>query len=286
MKNNLFRILFLMVTYSTSFAQADDLDHAKIFNKCEITYTDGKIITGFIAFFVENRSYDFEDMVDSSIERAFNLDDNSFEFKLSLSANVINMSQKGLKRVKIFYENQFEETYDLMNIKVLDENNSLVKSSRTAWLPLVKDDVISLYQRNIYLKTVKYKSRKDEYITKRQKLLGTLTYIGNKEHNIAFQIYGYKRNIFKEKLNDAYLGNVLKYIFNDCPAFLDNILVNDKWEYSRFMSSDLEYESEIDRINDSDLNKNEKFFSIDKIYLEKASSPFVKLIEEYKSTCK
>ena len=103
----------LLIVNSTVHAQIEDLERARIFNKCEITYVDGKIITGYIAFFLEPISRDWDDALDFSIEKLLNLDDNDFEFKSSISSNSINMAQKELKKIKVYYENDIEKTFFL-----------------------------------------------------------------------------------------------------------------------------------------------------------------------------
>jgi hypothetical protein len=282
MKNNFLRFLLLLITHSTVFAQVEDLKHAKIFNKCEITYIDGHTINGFIAFFMENMNYEMEDVYSRSIENIFHLDDNHFEFKASVSDKVINMTQKDLKRIKILYEDNSFQIYDLMEVKKFDKEKNIIKSSRKAWLPLVKDDIVSLYQLNIYVNKIKTNDFNGTEKLKKTKILGTLTYLANKEQNIAFQIYDERKNFLKKNLNSSYLATVLQYIFKDCPTFLNKIMVNEKFEYQNFDTEDNQNENK----NNESLSKEEKFQLKGKLTIESESKPFLKLIEAYKSTCK
>jgi len=286
MKSNLFRILLLLFTHLTIFAQVEDLEHAKIFKKCEITYTDGRVISGFIAFFMEKKQYDFEDAYGRSVENIFHLDDNNFEFKASVSDNSVNMTQKDLKRVKIFYDDLSEEIYDLMEIKKFDKDKNIIKSTKKAWLPLIKEDVICLYQRNIYLNKIKTNDLKGTEKLKKTTILGTLTYLANKEQNIAFQIYDERKNYLKRNLKSPYLATVLQYIFKDCPSFLNKIMKDDKLDYQQFGDDEFGDENQDNDTNDEPLSKEEKFQLKNKLKLENESKPFLKLIEDYKSTCK
>lgn len=286
MKNNLFRFLLLLFTHATIFAQVEDLEHAKIFKKCEITYTDGRVISGYIAFFMEKKQYDFEDVYGRSIENIFHLDDNNFEFKASVSDNSVNMTQKDLKRIKIFYDDLSEEIYDLMEIKKFDKDKNIIKSSKKAWLPLIKEDAICLYQRNIYLNKIKTNDLKGTEKLKKTTILGTLTYLANKEQNIAFQIYDERKNYLKRNLKSPYLATVLQYIFKDCPSFLNKIIKDDKLDYQQFGDDESGDENQYNETNDEPLSKEEKFQLKNKLKLENESKPFLKLIEEYKSTCR
>ena len=286
MKSNLFRILLLLFTHLTIFAQVEDLEHAKIFKKCEITYTDGRVISGFIAFFMEKKQYDFEDAYGRSVENIFHLDDNNFEFKASVSDNSVNMTQKDLKRVKIFYDDLSEEIYDLMEIKKFDKDKNIIKSTKKAWLPLIKEDVICLYQRNIYLNKIKTNDLKGTEKLKKTTILGTLTYLANKEQNIAFQIYDERKNYLKRNLKSPYLATVLQYIFKDCPSFLNKIMKDDKLDYQQFGDDEFGDENQDNDTNDEPLSKEEKFQLKNKLTIERESKPFLKLIEEYRSICK
>jgi hypothetical protein len=277
MKNNFLRFLLLLITHSTLFAQVEDLKHAKIFNKCEITYIDGHTINGYIAFFMENMNYEMEDVYSRSIENIFHLDDNHFEFKASVSDKVINMTQKDLKRIKILYEDNSFQIYDLMEVKKFDKEKNIIKSSRKAWLPLVKDDIVSLYQLNIYVNKIKTNDFNGTEKLKKTKFLGTLTYLANKEQNIAFQIYDERKNFLKKNLNSSYLATVLQYIFKDCPTFLNKIMVNEKFEYQNFDTEDNQNENK----NNESLSKEEKFQLKGKLTIESESKPFLKLIEAY-----
>lgn len=265
------------------FSQIEDLEHAKIFDKCQITYTDGHTKDGYIAFFMENKHYDDEDVYSSSVENIFHLDDNNFEFKATIADKPINMTQKDLKRITIYHEDSSVEIYDLMEVKKFDKEKNIIKSSKKAWLPLVKEDVICLYQRNIYVNTIKTNDIKGTEKLKKTKILGTLTYISNKEQNIAFQVYDERKNFLKKNLDSPYLATVLEYVFKDCPTFLEQIMVNKKFKYQQFDTENTEDE---ESSNNESLTKEEKFIIKDRQKIERESKPFINLIEAYKTTCK
>ncbi len=287
MKSNLFRILLLLITHSTVFAQEEDLEHAKIFNKCEITYIDGHTINGYIAFFLESKNYDLdEDVYGRSIENIFHLDDNDFEFKATVSDKSINMTQKDLKRIKIFYDDLSIKIYDLMEIKKFDKNKNIIKSSKKAWLPLIKEDAICLYQKNIFVNKIKVNDLKGTEKLKKKTILGTLTYLANKQQNVAFQIYDERKNFLKRNLKSPYLATVLQYIFKDCPTFLNKIIKDDKLDHQQLGDEESVDENQDNDTNDEPITKEDKFQLKNKLTIERESKPFLKLIEEYKSTCK
>ena len=150
MKKKLIILLFLIIcTCFSTHAQIEELNRSTLFNKCEITYTDGKVKEGIIAYFLDGMAKDIDDMMNSSIENILNFDDNSFEFKESISSNPIVMTQKNIDNIKIYYSNDEVQVYKLMNIRTLNENGIVINSSKKAWLPVIKDDIISLYQKNV-----------------------------------------------------------------------------------------------------------------------------------------
>lgn len=276
----------LVLTSNLVFSQLDDLYHAKIFNKCEITYVNDTVVTGYIAFFLEQTPVD-EDELFSSVERMFNLDDNNYEFKLSESDNAKNISQKDLKKIKIFYDENIVKTYKLMDIKKLDKNGNIIPSSKKAWLPVVKDDEISLYQFNVYNNIQKYDRKTEEYVSKKLKISFSITYLSNNKQDIAFEIYNSEfGRLTKPKLDDAYLGKVLNNIFQDCPLFLNKILKNGRWDYEPFLTDSIDFEEQIRQIKNSKLNNFEKFNKLDQTYTQRDSQPFIKLIEQYNINCK
>jgi hypothetical protein len=286
MKNIKKIVLFFTFINASLQAQVNDLERANIFNKCEITYNDGKVVNGFIAFFIEPFTSDFEDALGHSLERVLNLDDNDFEFKTSLSDRTINLTQKNINKIKVNYDNNFVKTYKLMYVKTILDDGTVQASSRKVWLPISKEDVISLYQINVYLEYKKYNKKTAGFITVKRKKKITVTYLSNEKQNIAFEIHNLNAPRFsKYKLDDNYLGKVLQYIFQDCPDFLEKILKDKKWDYTSFVDNIEDYDAQIKLIEKSTLNKSEKFNQIDVLDLKKEAQPFLKLIEAYKLNC-
>lgn len=276
----------LVLTSNLVFSQLDDLYHARIFNKCELTYEDNTVVNGYIAFFLEKKLIEDEDVYDS-LERMFNYDDNDFEFKTSLNSAIKNLSQKNLKKIKVYYEGKITKTFKLMYIKNLSKDGKLISSSKKAWLPVIKDSLISLYQFNVYDDFRKYNKKLDEYISKKIKISFSVTYLSNNNQDYAFEIYNseYGR-LSNPNLDDSYLGKVLNYIFQDCPVFLNNIMKNNRWDYQPFIDKSIDYSNKIREIKNSKLNNFEKFNKLDQIYTQRDSQPFIKLIEQYNINCK
>jgi hypothetical protein len=285
-KNIIKILLFLILLNGSLYAQINDLEKPSAFNKCEITFNDGKVEHGFIAFFLEPFTSDFEDAIGHSLERVLNLDDNDFEFKTSISDRPINMTQKNIQQIKVYYENNYVKTYKLMHVKKILEDGTIQASSKKAWLPVSKEDVISLYQKNIYREYKKYNKKTDDFITVKRKKYITITYLSNEKQNIAFEIYDLNQlRLSKPKLDDKYVAKVLQYIFQDCPDFLNKIVKDKRWDYESFMDNHEDYDTQIKLIQKSKLSKTEKFNQIDVLELKKEAQPFLKLIEAYKLNC-
>ena len=273
----------IVLNFLSSFAQNEELDHSKIFKKCQITYSDGRITNGYIAFFLEPKQFDREDLIASSVEKILNLDDNNFEFKESISANTKNMSQKDLSSIKIIFENGNTKTYQLMTVKSLTKEGTVIDSSKKAWLPVVKQDYISLYQINIYNNISDDIKKKNQF--KHLRRLATITYLASQDE--AFEIYNFNQSkFFTSSFGNAYLGKVLQYLFKDCPTFLDKIIKEGKWDYSPYKNSTIDYDSQIKSVKKSNATDEEKYYLIDDIYIKQTAEPFIKLIEDYKTNCK
>lgn len=291
MKTIKLTLIVTLLNLVSVYAQNNESDYNEIFKKCEITYSDGKIINGYIAFFMEAKKFDSADLIDSSIEHILNLDDNHFEFKESLSANPKNMSQKDLSTIKIFSKNGLFKIYKLMNVKSLTKEGLVINSSKKAWLPIVKEGYVNLYQINMYNNI--NNSSFDEYdddVKKKTKYkylrkTVTITYLGNQD--VAFEIYNFNQfKLFTSSFGSAYLAKVLQYLFNDCPSFLDKIIKKGKWDYELYNNTTVDYNSQIKSIKKSDATDEEKHYLLDDIYIKQAAEPFIKLIEDYKTNCK
>ena len=281
----LLKITLAFITFSIN-APAQEND-SEIFKKCEITYNDGKILKGYIAFFLEIAPKDTEDIYLSSVERVLNLDDNNFEFKASLNDVRKSMSQKDIEKIAIDYGKNTVITYKLMDIRKLNEDGTLSSgSSKKAWLPIIKEDVVSLYQKNIYSEKGRYIIKENDNDPKKTKKLITVTYLSNKNQNIAFEIYNIqKKRFLRKNLEDKYLAKVLRYVFQDCPKFLDKIIKDDKWDHTPYSVSDDSFDDQIKQVKNSGLDDFQKFTSIDSLDLKKEAEPFIKLIEDYKLIC-
>lgn len=275
--------VWLLLSAINLHAQED----SDIFKKCEITYDDGKVLTGYIAFFLEISPKDTEDIYINSVESVLNLNDNNFEFKASLGDTRKSMSQKDIKKITIDYGNNNIITYKLMEIKKLNENGTIsTGSSKKAWLPIVKEDVVSLYQKNIYSEKNRYIIKENDFNPKKTKKLITVTYLSNEKQNVAFEIYNLqKKRFLRKNLGDEYLAKVLQYVFQDCPTFVSKIVKNSKWNYKAFTDSDDVFDNQIKEIKNSDLDDFQKFIKIDTLDFAKEAQPFIKLIEEYKTNC-
>lgn len=279
------KVIFFWLLLSSICLQAQE--DSDIFKKCEITYNDGKVLNGYIAFFLEIAPKDTQDIYLNSVESVLNLNDNNFEFKATPSDNRKSMSQKDIKKIAVDYGNKAIITYKLMEIKKLNDNGTIATgSSKKAWLPVVKEDIVSLYQINIYSEKNRYIIKENDFNPKKTKKLITVTYLSNEKQNIAFEIYNLqKKRFLRKNLDDNYLAKVLEYVFQDCPTFVNKIIKNNKWDYKTYTDSDVAFDNQIKEIKKSNLDDFQKLVKIDTLDLQKEAQPFIKLIEAYKSNC-
>jgi hypothetical protein len=268
-----------------SFSQNIDATDTVIFTKCEVTFSDGVVKQGYIHNFVNNGTVAFEDILDSSIEKVFGLLDNDFEFKTKLDERPINLKQKDVSKVKLCYENNEFLVYKLMNIKTLSKEGKIEDSSKKAWLPLYKEDIVSIFSFNIWSRRIREKSNGTTKPLGKYKKKLTITYLSNSSQNYALSIYNFDEfRIWNPNYKDSYLGLVLMDIFKDSPFFLSKIITEKKqWNYKLYEDSEKQLEEEIKRVKSDDLlDEEDRKNKINALELRKEANPFLRMIDDYK----
>jgi len=260
------------------------------FSSAEVTLSDGTKQKGFIASFLETpQNIDYEDSWYTSAETTYNLTDKEFEFRVNLEDRSKIYKQRDVKEVTLFYGNIIKpKTYKVSELKYLDDNGELKQSGKTVWLPVLTQDVISIYSMVFWYRNAREKLNGDtKYSKKRRKML-TMTYLGNSMDNYVLSF----ANPFDDDLASIFnrkkiTANVLRHIFRDCPNFTDKIITNDKFNKELYTTDKSPYKERIRQTKDkTHLSQIEKDLIIDEITTEMDNQSFVTLIEDYKSSCK
>lgn len=263
---------------------------AERFSSAEVTLSDGTKQKGFIASFLETpQNIDYEDSWYTSAETTYNLTDKEFEFRVALEDRSKIYKQRDVKEVTLFYGNIIKpKTYKVLELKYLDDNGELKQSGKTVWLPVLTQDVVSIYSMVFWYRNAREKLNGDtKYSKKRRKML-TMTYLGNSKDNYVLSF----ANPFDDELASIFnrkkiTANVLRHIFRDCPNFTDKIITNDKFNKELYTTDKSPYKERIRQTKDkTHLSQIEKELIIDEITTEMDNQSFVTLIEDYKSSCK
>lgn len=263
---------------------------AERFSSAEVTLSDGTKQKGFIASFLETpQNIDYEDSWYTSAETTYNLTDKEFEFRVNLEDRSKIYKQRDVKEVTLFYGNIIKpKTYKVLELKYLDDNGELKQSGKTVWLPVLTQDVVSIYSMVFWYRNAREKLNGDtKYSKKRRKML-TMTYLGNSKDNYVLSF----ANPFDDDLASIFnrkkiTANVLRHIFRDCPNFTDKIITNDKFNKELYTTDKSPYKERIRQTKDkTHLSQIEKDLIIDEITTEMDNQSFVTLIEDYKTSCK
>lgn len=260
------------------------------FMNCEVIFSDGTKSEGYIASFLETpKNIDTEDSWYTSAETTYNLIDKEFEFRKTLEEKSKICKQRDVKEVTLFYGSTIKpKTYKVVELKYLDDNGELKKSSKTVWLPILKTGEVNIYSVVFWYRNAREKWNGDtKYSKKRRKML-TMTYLGNSKDDYVLSL----ANPFDDDLASIFnrkkiTANVLRHIFRDCPNFTDKIITKDKFNKDLYAVEKTAFKEKISQTKDNDLlSEPEKLLIIDEITTEMDNRSFLKLIEDYKSSCK
>ena len=239
------------------------------YEEAEITYSDNTKVKGYINGFIENNSIEVGLGLDyfDKLEDQLNLDDKKFHFKKEINDKPIILTQDKIKSISVVVNN-VTKTYYLLKIKSVDKKKNIVDLNRKVWLPLLKDSEeikifgFNLFINNRYVHTYTYLSNDDEYALKPT----DKSFISSDAIIESYQI-------------------MLKYIFNDCEKIKPLIEEFTNKENAKKKYAELQLQIKAVK-KEKDLTKVEEKNKILKLNEDYFTEPYVKMIEEYKKSCK
>ena len=239
------------------------------YKEAEITYSDNTKVKGYINGFIENNSIEVGLGLDyfDKLEDQLNLDDKKFHFKKEINDKPIILTQDKIKSISVVVNN-VTKTYYLLKIKSVDKKKNIVDLNRKVWLPLLKDSEeikifgFNLFINNRYVHTYTYLSNDDEYALKPT----DKSFISSDAIIESYQI-------------------MLKYIFNDCEKIKPLIEEFTNKENAKKKYAELQLQIKAVK-KEKDLTKVEEKNKILKLNEDYFTEPYVKMIEEYKKSCK
>jgi hypothetical protein len=253
----------------TSNSGLINLNLGNKYEEAEITYSDNTKVKGYINGFIENNSIEVGLGLDyfDKLEDQLNLDDKKFHFKKEINDKPIILTQDKIKSISVVVNN-VTKTYYLLKIKSVDKKKNIVDLNRKVWLPLLKDSEeikifgFNLFINNRYVHTYTYLSNDDEYALKPT----DKSFISSDAIIESYQI-------------------MLKYIFNDCEKIKPLIEEFTNKENAKKKYAELQLQIKAVK-KEKDLTKVEEKNKILKLNEDYFTEPYVKMIEEYKKSCK
>ena len=253
----------------TSNSGLINLNLGNKYEEAEITYSDNTKVKGYINGFIENNSIEVGLGLDyfDKLEDQLNLDDKKFHYKKEINDMPIILTQDKIKSISVVVNN-VTKTYYLLKIKSVDKKKNIVDLNRKVWLPLLKDSEeikifgFNLFINNRYVHTYTYLSNDDEYALKPT----DKSFISSDAIIESYQI-------------------MLKYIFNDCEKIKPLIEEFTNKENAKKKYAELQLQIKAVK-KEKDLTKVEEKNKILKLNEDYFTEPYVKMIEEYKKSCK
>lgn len=253
----------------TSNSGLINLNLGNKYEEAEITYSDNTKVKGYINGFIENNSIEVGLGLDyfDKLEDQLNLDDKKFHYKKEINDKPIILTQDKIKSISVVVNN-VTKTYYLLKIKSVDKKKNIVDLNRKVWLPLLKDSEeikifgFNLFINNRYVHTYTYLSNDDEYALKPT----DKSFISSDAIIESYQI-------------------MLKYIFNDCEKIKPLIEEFTNKENAKKKYAELQLQIKAVK-KEKDLTKVEEKNKILKLNEDYFTEPYVKMIEEYKKSCK
>ncbi len=239
------------------------------YEEAEITYSDNTKVKGYINGFIENNSIEVGLGLDyfDKFEDQLNLDDKKFYFKKEIDDKAITLTQENIKSISVVVNN-VTKTYYLLKIKSVDKKKNIVDLNRKVWLPLLKDDDkikifgFNLFLNNRYVGTFNYLSNDNEYALKPTDRV----FVSSDTMIESYQI-------------------MLKYIFNDCEQIkpLIDEFTNKEKAKKKYAELQLQIKAVKKEKGLTKIDEKNKILKLNEDYF---TEPYVKMIEEYKKSCK
>ena len=239
------------------------------YEEAEITYSDNTKVKGYINGFIENNSIEVGLGLDyfDKFEYQLNKKKKKFYFKKEIDDKAITLTQENIKSISVVVNN-VTKTYYLLKIKSVDKKKNIVDLNRKVWLPLLKDDDkikifgFNLFLNNRYVGTFNYLSNDNEYALKPTDRV----FVSSDTMIESYQI-------------------MLKYIFNDCEQIkpLIDEFTNKEKAKKKYAELQLQIKAVKKEKGLTKIDEKNKILKLNEDYF---TEPYVKMIEEYKKSCK
>ena len=239
------------------------------YEEAEITYSDNTKVKGYINGFIENNSIEVGLGLDyfDKFEDQLNLDDKKFYFKKEIDDKAITLTQENIKSISVVVNN-VTKTYYLLKIKSVDKKKNIVDLNRKVWLPLLKDDdKIKIFGFNLFLNN---------------RYVGTFNYLSN-DNEYALEPTD-RVFVSSDTMIESY-QIMLKYIFNDCEQIkpLIDEFTNKEKAKKKYAELQLQIKAVKKEKGLTKIDEKNKILKLNEDYF---TEPYVKMIEEYKKSCK
>jgi hypothetical protein len=190
------------------------------YKPAELTFVDGHKEQGFIYGFISNKFIAFGSLLETgfeTLENDLNLMDDSFTFKTTMDGEKKKLGQKEVIEVKLFWNTDTPKFYRLMDMKTATGDGEVIDLKKKVWLPLYyTEGKINVFSFDTYSVPPNALIGKNKAIYNE-----TFVYLNHSDDNFAINARDVNRmNLFNiDKIDDKFV-TTLKYIFKDCPEFI------------------------------------------------------------------
>lgn len=278
MKN---KIAILVLFFANFCISQNNSGYEDGFIQTFITFNDGSEKDGYIYGFNPKDDFEIDLAGDeaifqvANIERQLNYKTKKFKFKRFIGDTAIEITQNDFNEIKLFKDNKLIEHSRLLYISAFDEKGNLINTNRRSWLPIYKNDSITICLLNLWSKNE---------ITEIEESILPIIYLTNSKNNYAFNTIDVENiSLFNFGKIDDKIDFVLKKIFEEKPGFiLKNLNSDSKWNTKSDYYKFEEYNDLKKKIkNDSSLNKKEKKKKLQELEIQSYINPYVKMIDAY-----
>jgi hypothetical protein len=265
-----------------------NVDFSSKYTKAEITHINGEKEVGYIYGFIQNKalSLNIGNPFSSSFSDALNLSDKSFSFKKELNQKAENLNSEEINEVRILNDSITVNHYRLMDLATVNSDGTIKDLKKKAWLPIYSENFINIFSYDVYEEIEDSRGNRTGNFEK----AATMIYLNNSKNNFAINVmdYGITDIFSKTKLLTKWTGGLLE-VFKDCPQFIKaNINEKKIWNFESkyFDTEELEKTKMTEIKNERSLKKNERNIKLNNLDSEIQITPYLRMIEDYKNTCK
>lgn len=265
-----------------------NVDFSSKYTKAEITHINGEKEIGYIYGFIQNKalSLNMTNPFSSSYSDALNLSDKSFSFKKELNQKAENLNSEEINEVRILNDSITGNHYKLMDLATVKSDGTIKDLKKKAWLPFYNKNSINIFSYDVYEEITDSRGNGTGNFEK----AATMVYLNNPKNNFAINVmdYGITDIFSKSRLLNKWTGGLLE-VFKDCPQFIKaNTNEKKTWNFeSKYFDTDeLEKTKTKEIKSDKSLKKNEINIKLNNLDSEIQITPYLRMIEDFKTICK